>query len=237
MDVEDVEALLFDVGGTVFDWRSAVIDALSRTQSPALRAADREAFGLRWRELSLIEVGAIADLSAPWRPFDAVLESSLDRTLADRGIAEVPARDRDTLLGAWERMPVWPEVPEALARLRARYFVAPHTILSLRVAAFSSRAAGLSWDAVLSCDALGAMKPNPQSYARALAAIGRPAARVCYVAAHPGDLRAARAQGMKTAYVVARLHDFGDDYRDTGFAQEFDVVAEDFADLAARITA
>jgi len=233
----NVEVLLFDVGGTVFDWRTAVIDALHATQSPALQATDREAFGLLWRKRSLIEIGAIAELSAPWRPFDAVLESALDRTLSDLGISGIPARDKATLLEAWERMPAWPEVSEALVRLRERYFVAPHTILSLRIAAFSSRAAGLTWDAILSCDALGAMKANPQSYVRALAAIGRPATKACYVAAHPSDLRAARAQGMKTAYVVARLHDFGDDYRDTGFAQEFDVVADDFADLAARMMA
>jgi len=151
----------------VFHWRSAVIDAMSRRQSPALRASDREAFGLSCCEISLIEVRAIADLSVPWRLFDAVPESSLDRILAVRGIGEIPVCNTETLLGAWEHMPVWPEVPEALARLRARYLVAPHLIVSLRVAAFSSRTAGLNWDAVLSCDALGTMKPSPQSYARA----------------------------------------------------------------------
>jgi len=156
----------------------------------------------------------------------------LDKTCVDLGVAGLSDDDRQTLLRAWEAMPVWPEVRDGIARLRRKFFVAPHTILSLRTAAFSSKNAGVTWDAIVSCDALRAMKDNPESYARALSAIGRSGEQVCFVAAHPNDLRAARAHGMKTAYVVARLHDYGDDYEDTGFAQEFDIVADDFAHLA-----
>jgi 2-haloacid dehalogenase len=228
----DVEALLFDIGGTVFDWRSAVTGALKDVETEGLRAADPEVFGAEWRKRSLIEVQEIADGTALWRPFDPVLESSLDRTLHQLGIGEITARDRDRLLGAWEAMPAWPEAGDALARLRGAYLLAPMTILSLRIAAFSSRRAGLTWDAIISCDSLGATKPDPESYRRALAALGRPGEKVCFVAAHPSDLRAARAQGMKTAYVVARLQDFGDDYEDRGFSNEFDLVADDFDHLA-----
>lgn len=64
-----------------------------------------------------------------------------------------------------------------------------------------------------------------------------PAEQVCFVAAHPGDLRAAQKHGMKTAYVIARLFDYGDDYEDRGFAEEFDYVAEDFTHLAELLGA
>ena len=232
----DVDALLFDVGGTVFDWRTAVMDALQRAESDGLRKTDLERFGEYWRKRSLVEAQDMADAMVPRRPFDAVLAHSLDQTLSDLGIFRISETDRKMLLAAWEYMPAWPRVPGALARLREKYFVAPHTILSLRVAAFSSRNAGLTWDAIISCDALGATKPDPGRYTGALTVIGRPGPRVCFVAAHPSDLRAARAHGMKTAYVVARLHDYGDDYEDTGFASEFDVVADDFNDLADRLT-
>ncbi len=233
----DVEVILFDVGGTVFDWRAAVTAALESTESRDLRSVDPETLGAQWRKQSLIEIEAIANETAPWRPFDTVLESALEHTVADLGLGVVSEPDRVTLMTAWEKMPVWPEVPEALARLRRRFFIAPHTILSLRTAAFSSRKAGITWDAIISCDALGSTKLNPQSYARALAAIGRTAEKVCFAAAHPSDLRAARAQGMRTAYVVARLHDYGDEYTDTGFADQFDVVADNFTHLADLMNA
>ena len=233
----NVEALLLDVGGTVFDWHAALMRALGAAQSHGLQSVAPEAFAVEWRKQSLIEIEAIAAETAPWRPFEPVLQSSLQQTLRAFEIEDVSEHDRRMLLGAWEAMPVWPEVPEAAVRLRRRFFVAPHTILSLRAAAFSSKRAGVDWDAIISCDALGATKPNRLSYARALAAIGRPAERVCFVAAHPGDLRAARGQGMRTAYVVARLEDHGDDYADTGFASEFDLVAENFSHLADLIGA
>ena len=104
--------------------------------------------------------------------------------------------------------------------------------LGLAPVAFSSKAAGVAWDAIISCDSLGATKTDPESYARALQVIGRDAERVCVVAAHPNDLRGAAANGMRTASTVARLHDDGDDYVDTGFADGFGVVAADFTELA-----
>lgn len=228
----EVEAVLLDVGGTVFDWKAAILSALNQNKPQSFRNIDPNDFGAQWRKQSLIEVEAIADETSSWRPFDPVLESSLDKTFDNLGIDGVSDRDRQMLLKAWEEMPVWPEVPGGIERLHRRYFVAPHTILSLRVAAFSSKKAGVTWDAIVSCDALGATKLNSQSYARALVTIGRPAEKVCFVAAHPSDLRAAQAHGMKTAYVVARLHDYGDAYEDTGFADEFDLVAENFTHLA-----
>ena len=228
----EVDVVLFDVGGTVFDWRTAISNALSQIGSQRLENIDPDVFGAHWRKQSLIEVEAIAGETSPWCPFDPVLQSSLDRTFHNFGIDGISDHDKYMLLKSWEEMPVWPEVPGGIERLRQKYFVAPHTILSLRVAAFSSKRAGVSWDAIVSCDALGSTKLNPQSYARALSAIGRPAEKVCFVAAHPSDLRAAREHGMKTAYVVARLHDYGDDYKDTGFTNEFDLVAENFAHLA-----
>lgn len=82
-----------------------------------------------------------------------------------------------------------------------------------------------------------ALYKTAKSYARALSTIGRSADRICFVAAHPSDLRAARAHGMKTAHVVARLHDYGDEHEDRGFSTEFHVVADNFTDLAGRMKA
>ncbi len=232
----DVDVLLFDVGGTVFDWRTAIAAAVTDSQHHDLRALDAEAFSSAWREQSMIEMYEIADRKKPWRPFDDWLRTSLEVVLERFGVAHVSTEDRAALCGGWSRMPVWPEIPESFVRLRERFFIAPHTVLGLAPVAFSSKAAGLTWDAIISCDGLGATKTDPESYARALAVIGLDPARVCFVAAHPIDLRAAAAHGMRTAYTVARLHDYGDEYEDTGFDREFDVVAGDFADLADAIT-
>ena len=99
----------------------------------------------------------------------------------------------------------------------------------------SSRANGIDWDGILSCDVLGIYKPDPRSYARAADIIGYQPDEIAMVAAHPSDLRAAMRSGYKSFYMRPRLEDPGDDYTDTGFSDEFDLVVEDFADLSRRL--
>ena len=40
---------------------------------------------------------------------------------------------------------------------------------------------------------------------------------------------------MRTAYVIAQLHDYGDRYDEGGYAEEFDLIADDFEDLVAQL--
>lgn len=232
----EVDVLLFDVGGTVFDWRTAISQTVPSARTDELRRLDAEAFSAVWREQSMIECYEIAEHERPWRSFDAWLNNSLDTALERFGVGDITPADRAWLYSAWSRMAVWPDVPDSFARLRERFFIAPHTVLGLAPVAFSSKTAGLTWDAIISCDGLGATKTDPESYARALEVIRLDPSRVCFVAAHPRDLRGAAEHGMRTAYTVARLHDHGDDYQDTGFDREFDVVATDFAELADLLT-
>ena len=231
----DVEVLLFDIGGTVFDWRSAMNNTLESIDSINASAVDIDGFSATWRKQSLIEVEEVAFSQAKWRPFDEVLHASLDRTLTELGVVKISSSEKADLIRAWEHMPAWPEARAALALLRKKYYIAPLTILSFRAASFSSRSAGINWDSIISCDTLKAMKPGDESYMRALELLQRSPESVCFVAAHPNDLRAASSHGMKTAYVAARLHDYGDDYDDKGFAGEFDLVANDFTELAKQI--
>ena len=232
-----IEVLLFDVGSTVFDWRTAVVRTLENTVSDSLSSVDKDKFAVVFRKHTWIEQEEIASEEVPWRPFTDVLRSSLDLTLSELGIDGISTDDRDLLYRAWDEMPVWPEVPVALERLRRKYYTSPLTVMSLRAVAYSSKNAGISWDSIISCDMLGVTKYNPRSYQRAFELIGCAPEQVCFVAAHPGDLRAASAQGTKTAYVVARLHDHGEDYEDKGFAEEFDYVADNFIHLAELMSA
>ncbi len=231
------EVLLFDIGGTVFDWQTAIIDALKTVDRDNNLQIDAVTFAQTWRRQSLAKMEAMAKESTPIRPFDQVLQTTLDTTLLALERTSMSQNDRVALIGAWDRMPAWPGVAEALQRLRQRYFIAPHTILSMRVAAGSSKAAGIDWDAIISCDALQAVKPNPESYRRALQTIGRRPEQVCFVASHPGALRAAAKMGMRTAYVVARLEDDGERYDDDSYTEEFDLVADNFEELVRQLEA
>jgi 2-haloacid dehalogenase len=93
----------------------------------------------------------------------------------------------------------------------------------------------LPWDAVFSVELFRAYKPDPRVYLGAAELLQLPPDQVMMVAAHVYDLRAARSNGMKTAF-VARPNEWGP----TGAAEvpepgEFDLMAEDFLDLAAQL--
>ena len=230
------KVLIFDIGGTVFDWNSAVVETLDRVVSQqSMPQPDRQAFAIACRAQFLELNGAIVRGEKPWLTADQILAAVMDDLWKRTGLPELASNARRDLAHSWRRMPAWPGAREAIASLRERYIVAPLTILSWPMAVGSSRKNGINWDSILSCDILGIYKPDPRCYSRAAEIVDCAPEEIMMVASHPSDLRAGIAAGYRSAYIIPRLEDPGDDYTDTGFANEFDVVARDFADLAGKL--
>ena len=232
---DDIQALTFDIGGTVFDWLTAIERKLKRIASYAEAGIDAGAFARNWRGRFLECYEEVYRGDRAWMDAREICEVVLQDLLTDNPRLTPDEAETASLLASWQEMPAWPEVPEAIARLRERFVVAPFTILTWRMAAGSSKVSGIVWDGILSCDLLGVYKPDPRSYARAARVLGCRTEEIMMVAAHPSDLRAAKTAGYRTAYVLPKLEDPGEDYRDTGFAEEFTLVASDFGDLADRL--
>jgi len=227
-----IKTLLFDIGGTVFDWNAPLVAALGR--HPALAGINARAFSLACRAGFLQAAEAAANGHIDRQGSDAMLADVIDGLLAEYGIFPDAAAREDLHL-AWRHMPAWPGAREGIAALRRHRPALPLTILSWPMAAGSSRTSGIDWDGYLCCEVIGRYKPDPLCYARAAEIVGCAPDEVAMVAAHPSDLRAARACGFRTIYVRPRIEDPGEDYLDRGFTQEFDLVAADFGDLADRL--
>ncbi|MGF6607803.1 hypothetical protein OKW45_002703 [Paraburkholderia sp. WSM4175] len=88
-----------------------------------------------------------------------------------------------------------------------------------------AKRAALPWDAILGAEVVRAYKPSPQVYVETVEILGLDAASVCTVAAHNGDLAAARRCGLKTAFVATPT--------EHGPAQKSDLHAEQAWDFAA----
>ena len=231
-----IKVLIFDIGGTVFDWNSAVVETLNRlVPAQNMSLPDRQTFAVTCRAKFLKLNSAVMLGNHPWMTADQILATVMDDLWRATGLPAQTADDKHDLAQAWRRMPAWPGARVAIAALRQTYIVAPLTILSWPMAVGSSRRNSIEWDSILSCDILGIYKPDPRCYARAAEIVDCEPSQMMMVASHPSDLRGAMASGYRSAYVIARLEDPGDDYTDTGFATEFDVVAQDFAELAAQL--
>jgi 2-haloacid dehalogenase len=78
-------------------------------------------------------------------------------------------------------------------------------------------------------------KPDPETYLGACRLLGLAPGQVMMAAAHNGDLRAARALGLKTCF-FARPTEYGPHQsRDFAAAEAWDVIADDVLDVAARM--
>ena len=233
MALSDGKAFAFDVFGTVVDWRGSLIregEALGRAKGLAL---DWAAFADAWHAGREPALDRIRSGEAPWATLDAIQRARLDVVLAQSGAAGLGEEEKDHLNRAWHRLAPWPDSVPGLARLKRRGVVSAFSNGNFALLVNMARHAGLPWDCILSADLFQRYKPDSGLYLGAADLLGLQPEEVMVAAAHEGDLRAARANGLKTAY-VARPLEFG-----PGRAKEpqetWDVMAESIEELAEKM--
>jgi 2-haloacid dehalogenase len=201
----DVRALVFDVFGTVVDWRGGVAREVRRLLGPSV---DAEAFADDWRGRYVPSMDRVRSGEMPWTPLDDLHRASLDDVLASAGQEDVSPDVRDELVLAWHRLDPWPDVQPGLGRLRREFVLAPLSNGNIALQVDLARRSRLPWDCVLGAEVVRHYKPDPEVYDSAPELLGVPPPSVVMVAAHLEDLAAARARGLQTAY-VHRPDEFG----------------------------
>jgi 2-haloacid dehalogenase len=234
IDLRNVRALTFDVGGTVFDWHSTIRDELARLAADRGANIDPAAFANQWRRRMFQLLGQVRSKELPRLNADDLHRMAIDDVAPDHPSLELSDADKDDLTVAWHRMNVWPDFPPALEALRTRYTVTILTVLSWGIAVDSSKNGGLSWDGIISCEFLGHYKPEPEAYQGAVKLLGLEPSQVMMVAAHPMDLRAAMAAGLHSAY-VPRVESNDTSVQDEFPQPDFDINAENFDDLVRQL--
>jgi 2-haloacid dehalogenase len=240
MSSAPIQALVFDVFGTVVDWRTGV----AREAAPFLArhgaaGVDPAAFADAWRRRYAPSMEAVRSGRRPFVRLDALHRENLLAALPEAGIDPdaVPAEEIDALTLAWHRLDPWPDAVAGLARLKARFIVAPLSNGNIRLMLDIAKRAGLPWDAILGAEIARAYKPAPEAYLRTAETLGLPPQAICLVAAHNGDLAAARACGLATAFVPRPAEHGPVQSTDLAPAQDWDWVAPDFGALADRLGA
>ena len=203
-------AFIFDVFGTLVDWRSSIARMAAARFSKAGADADPHAFADAWRAEYQPAMERIRAANRDYVPLDILHRENLDLVLARLGLATV--FDEDTLRDFardWERLDPWPDVVPGLSALRAHGLIAPCSNGSTALMAHLARHAGFNWDAITGADVARNYKPQAVVYRASAAALGLEPQDVMMIAAHEGDLEAARAAGLQTGYVPRPL-EFGD---------------------------
>jgi 2-haloacid dehalogenase len=231
-----VDALTFDVFGTVVDWRGGVIREAKRIARGKGIRIDWGAFADAWRGKYAPSMDRVRRGEQPWTKIDDLQRASLDELMEEFGIGlRFDAAERDELNLAWHRLPPWPDSLAGLRRLKKRYIIGTLSNGNVRLLVDMARHARLPWDVIFSSETFRHYKRDPETYLGACDMLSLPPARVMMVAAHQDDLVAANAQGMRTAFVRRPL-EFGDPAKKNLTADpRFDVVAENLEDLAVKL--
>ena len=231
----DVEAMTFDVFGTVVDWRTSIIREAQILGMEKGFDRDWPAFADAWRRGYGPAMNRVRTGELPWLKIDDLHRMILDDLLVEFEFPAMTEAKIDNLNRVWHRLIPWPDTVRGLWRLKANFTLA--TLSNGNVALLTNMAknAGLPWDAVLSAELSGHYKPDPEVYIKAADLLGLPHEKVMMVAAHRGDLRAAGALGFKTAFVPRPLEYGPGREIDTTPDPAFDVNATDFVDLAAQL--
>jgi len=233
-----VKALVFDTFGTVVDWRSGIArDAKTFLARHGRGDTDPIAFADAWRKRYQPAMEAVRSGRRPFTRLDVLHRENLDGVLADHGLdpAGIAAEELDWLNRAWHRLDPWPDAIPGLLRLRAKHFLAPLSNGNILLLANMAKRAGIPWDAVLGAEAAQAYKPQPEAYLRTAEILGLQPGEVALVAAHNGDLAAARRSGLKTVFVLRPTEHGPNQTTDLGAAQEWEVVVDSFEELADRL--
>ena len=203
-----VKALFFDVFGTLVDWRGSIAREARTVLAPTGAAIDWHAFADAWRGQYQPAMDEVRNGRLPFSKLDVLHRHNLDIILKEFGLDGLDEPTRSLLNHAWHRLDAWPDTAPALARLRARYWLAPCSNGNISLLVDLARRNGFVWDAVLGAEVARDYKPKPGVYLAAVAAFDCEPDQALMVAAHSSDLAAAAAAGLRTAF-IARPDEYG----------------------------
>lgn len=218
-----IKALLFDVFGTVVDWRTSIRNDLEQWFTPLGITRDWEAFAQDWRALYQPAMERVRNGQRGYVRLDILHRENLDSLLPAYDLENLSDDQRDHINRVWHRLQPWDDMLPGLLQLKPHFILATLSNGNIEMMVNMARNANLPWDMILGAEVARTYKPEPQAYLVSMDMLGLEPDQCLMVAAHNEDLRQAAALGMKTAF-IARPSEYGD-------RQMVDFTAEDAWDF------
>jgi 2-haloacid dehalogenase len=232
-----VKALVFDVFGTLVDWRSSIIHEGTAWGKTKQLQIDWARFADRWREGYGPAMNKVRKGELGWTKIDDLHRLILEQLLDEFKIAGLIEEEKNQWNRVWHRLKPWPDTVAGLTRLKKKYVIAPLSNGNIALLTNMAKNAGLPWDAILGAELVKRYKPDREVYLSAADFLGIKPHEVMMVAAHRGDLDAAHACGLRTAF-IHRPDEFGPARTgDKANPGDFDIVSKDAVDLAKQMGA
>ena len=236
-----VKALLFDVFGTVVDWRSGIANEVKKIANKYSITIDALGFADSWRAEYQPAMEEIRKGNRSFTILDILHMENLKKISSRFGLDKLSSDDFDLLVKAWHRLPGWPDSSEGLNKLKTKFIIATQSNGNIALMVNMAKYSNLNWDVILGAEVVGHYKPEPEAYLKACRALHLNPEECMMVAAHDDDLKAASLQGMKTGY-VHRPYEYGKDklfdiseVNDYKSNRSWDFISKDLNDLAYQL--
>jgi len=236
-ELGSVRALVFDTFGTVVDWRSSVTQEVAQLAKRKGLQVDAEKFADTWRAGYAPSMNRVRIGELPWTKLDRLHRMILDKLLVDFSITGLSEAEIDALNRAWHRLRPWPDSVSGLTRLKKKFIIAPLSNGNISLMTDLAKHSGLPWDCILGAELVRHYKPDREVYQSAADLLDLKVGEVMMVAAHLGDLRAAKGVGLRTAFVTRPLEYGPQGKPDLQPDSSVDIAAKDFNDLAGQLGA
>ncbi len=229
-----MKAIVFDVFGTIVDWRSSLIRQFKALETELGIEIPCEVITDQWRQHYAPSMDRVRNGEIPWTVLDDLHRESLVTLLNQHGIA-LDEATIDRINHFWHQLEPWPDVQNGLQRLKAHTIIATLTNGNISLMVDVARHAKLPWDMIFCAELFQHYKPDAEVYLGACRLLRLPPEEVMLCAAHNSDLRAARALGMKTAFIPRRTEYGPQQSKDLEAEEAWDFVAEDLVALSERL--
>lgn len=225
----ELKVLTFDQYGTVVDMQGG----LTKIAAPFLKEKGWDGepgrFVTWWRrthfENSMID--ALCDRGHT--PYRQIGHRAVSFTLERAGI-EHSSDEVEYLVSEIEKLPHFPEVPEALQKLSKKYKLVILSNGDRDMLEAAKPYLGHKFDETISVEEAGYFKPHRSTYETAAAILGLAEMECMHVANHAFDCVGAKAAGMRTAFIDRRNRPFGQTQH------EPDITVRTMTELAELLT-
>ena len=230
-----IQALLFDVFGTVVDWRSGISRDFELISKKYGLKKNSQQFADDWRAEYQPSMEKVRSGNREFVKLDILHDENLKNISNKYGLDVIMNEDWKWLVKSWHRLPGWDDSSRGLLRLKSKFIIASQSNGNIELILNMSKYSKLYWDMILGSEVVGHYKPQPEAYLVACEKIGLDPSQCMMVAAHNNDLLAAQKVGMKTAFVL-RSNEHGINQKsDLKPLESWDYVANDFFDLADKL--
>lgn len=203
-----IKVVMFDQYGTVVDMQAG----LTEIATPFLKQkgwnGNPGSFVTWWRRTHFENSMIDALLHKAHTPYREIGHAAVAHTMDRAGIDYTPEEVK-YLVGCIERLKCFPDVPDALARLRTKYKIAVLSNGDPDMLEAAKKHHGIPFDEVISVAVANSFKPHVATYTKAAEIMKVRVDEVLFVANHAFDCIGAKAAGMRSAFIDRRKRPFG----------------------------